>query len=58
MRYVSIEWGIDEGYNIVPTINSGKKGFVHLEEEAISIGKKLHAGDLARAIRSAISLSK
>ena len=41
MGYIGVEWDIDEGYKIVSTKNNGKKGFVYLEEEAISIGNTL-----------------
>ncbi|SDT15068.1 hypothetical protein SAMN05444162_3243 [Paenibacillaceae bacterium GAS479] len=58
MKSINVEWYSDEGYKIVPTKNSGKNGFVYLEENTISIGKIIRAGNLALAIKSAISLSK
>ncbi|WP_157721779.1 hypothetical protein [Tumebacillus avium] len=58
MKYVSLEWNVEEGYTVIPTINSGKNGFDHLEDESISCGINLGAGALAQAIRTAIALSK
>jgi|GEM_PF-1973018 hypothetical protein len=58
MSYISVEWDSDEGYKMIPTKNNGRKGFVHLEEEAISIGGTVRDGNLAHAIRTAIIKSK
>jgi len=58
MSYINVEWDSDEGYKIIPTKNNGKKGFVHLEEEVISIGGTVRDGNLAHAIRTAIIKSK
>ena len=58
MRFVCVNWDLDDGYSIVPTENRGKNGFTHLEDETISLGSTPSEGVLATAIRTAISLSK
>jgi len=58
MRFVSVQWDSDDGYSVIPTENRGKNGFVYLEAEAINLGHNIKSGDLALALRSAISLSK
>jgi hypothetical protein len=58
MSYICVEWDSDEGYKIIPTKNNGKKGFVHLENEAVNIGDTVRDGNLAHAIRTAIIKSK
>jgi hypothetical protein len=58
MKYINIGWNIDDGYYVVPTANSGKKGFIHIEDETIRLGKSINNGELVVAIKAAIDNSK
>lgn len=56
-KLINFNWRIDEGYKITPTQKIPKKGYVHLKDKEIMLGQDLKTGELARAVKEAISIS-
>jgi hypothetical protein len=54
-RYVMFKWTSDEGYTVTPSIK--KRGYEHLTEQSIFLGKSFKNGELANAVKKALALS-
>jgi len=57
-KLVDLSWNTKDGYYITPTNKVKGKGYLHMEDQRISIGKSFNKGDLANAVKKAIELSK
>ncbi|WP_430509153.1 hypothetical protein [Gottfriedia solisilvae] len=57
-KLIVLNWNIDEGYYITPTEKLPRKGYAHLKKYRINLGLELMKGELAKAVRDAIQLSK
>jgi hypothetical protein len=54
-RLVIFDWNSSEGYIVVPSIK--KRGYEHLTEQSIFLGKSFKNGELANAVKKAMELS-
>jgi hypothetical protein len=57
-KIVEYRWNAKDGYYITPTNKVKGKGYLHMEDQRIFIGKSFNKGDLANAVKQAIELSK
>ena len=57
-KLVCFRWDIDDGYYLIPTEKIPKRGFVHLEDKTIRLGKAIEKGKLAISFKEALKLSK
>ncbi len=57
-KLVDLSWNAKDGYYITPTNKVKGKGYLHLEDMKIFLGKNINKGDLANAVKKAIELSK
>lgn len=54
-RLVIFDWNSSDGYIVVPSIK--KRGYEHLTEQSIFLGKSFKNGELANAVKKALELS-
>ena len=57
-KLVDLSWNAKDGYYITPTNKVKGKGYLHMEDQRTYIGKSFTKGDLAKAVKKAIELSK
>jgi hypothetical protein len=58
-KLVSVRWTEDTGYVVIPTRkeHKPKRGYIHLNEQSINLGKQFAPGEMAKAVRTAIEIS-
>lgn len=57
-RCIDLYWDETDGYIVTPTEKRPKEGYIYMEDHVINLGKEFEPGQLAKALREAMALSK